>query len=88
MVENYLLNMNKSSILPVTFTLETEHEVHLMYELLGRFHFEDMRTLLGDSCSTEQWRNTVLDIYGIVEELKEAGYRHAEGKLHMTEITE
>lgn len=88
MLKNIPSIVNKSSILPVTITLETEYEVQLMYELLGRFHFKDMRKLLGDCCSDSEWGSTILDIYNIRNELKEAGYKHAEGKLQMSDISE
>lgn len=86
MRETYLLNMNKSSILPVTITLETECEVQLIYELLGRISFKGISNLL--KISDEESRNLMAEINDISEELEEFGYNYSDYALQMTEITE
>ena len=78
--------MNKSSILPVTITLESEHEVQLMYELLGRIDFKGISNLL--KISDEESRNLMAEINVISEELEEFGYIYSDHALQMTEITE
>ena len=79
----YLLNMNKSSIIPLTLTLETEHEVQLMYELLGIINFKGISKLL--KISDEESRNLMAEINVISEEF---GYNYSYYASQMTGITE
>ena len=82
----YLLNMNKSSIIPLTLTLETEHEVQLAYELLGRINSQDIENIL--SISYEEAMELIYNINVVSKELEKSGYKYSEYRLWMTEITE
>lgn len=86
MLKNIPSTVNKSSIIPVTLTLETECEVQLMYELLGRIDFKGISDLL--KISDEEARNLMVEINVISEELEEFWYNYSDYALQMTEITE
>ena len=72
--------VNKSSILPVTLTLESEHEVQLIYELFNNLRFVDLKVLLYMSDSKTCQLLSAIDM--VCRELEEYGYEPSGSKMN------
>lgn len=79
-IDTYLLNMNKSSTLPGTLALETEHEVQLVYELFNNLRFVDLKVLLSMSDSKTWELLSAIDM--VCRELEEDGYEPSGSKMN------
>lgn len=73
--------MTKSSILPVTITLETENDVQLFYELISRVDINQVKELC--NISTQEAHDIYWNIQGICDELEEAGYDFNNSSLNL-----